>query len=109
MASSRRGANTPPFSSRGGGIIQADSAIVKVNIDQVILSGDSLQDFGDHSLKLVPFFQGRPGDSLVGVDVRQLPTGVLCDEVGVVADLGAVGVELVFRVGGHPAVCRHLF
>ena len=44
-----------------------------------------------------------------GVDVRQFPARVLGDEVGVVADLGAVGIELVRGVGGHPAVCRHFF
>ena len=62
-----------------------------------------------HPLELVPLLQGRPRDALVGVDIRQLPAGVLGDIVGVVPNLGAVGVELVFGVGGHPAVSRHLF
>ena len=62
----------------------------------------------EHPFEFIPLLQAGAGNALIGVDVRQLPTGVLGDEVGVVADLGAVGVELVFGVGGHPAVGRHL-
>ena len=61
----------------------------------------------EHPFEFIPLLQAGAGNALIGVDVRQLPTGVLGDEVGVVADLGAVGVELVRGVGGHPAVCRH--
>ena len=32
----------------GGGIVQADGAVVKVNVNQAVLPGDSLQNFGDH-------------------------------------------------------------
>ena len=75
------------------------------------------QDAGDlpgpavrqHPFELVSFFQAGAGNALVRVNIRQLPARVLGDEVGVVANLGAAGVKLILGVGGHPAVCRHLF
>ena len=73
------------------------------------------QDAGDlpgpavleHPFEFIPFLQAGAGNTLIGVDVRQFPARVLGDEVGVVPDLGAVGVKLILGVGGYPAVSRH--
>ena len=47
------------------------------------------------------------GDTLIGVNARQLPAGFPVDAVRVITHLRFVAIELFFLLGGYPAVGRH--
>ena len=62
-----------------------------------------------HPFEILSVLHAGTGNSLIGIDVHQFPARVLGDGVGIIPDLRAIGIELVFGIGGHPAVCRHFF
>lgn len=60
-----------------------------------------------HPLKLRALLDPGAGQSLVSVDVHQLPAVLLADVLCVAANLRHIRVQLIRRIGTDPAVRRH--
>lgn len=69
--------------------------------NQVDLSGQSIPD---HAVEAVPALGIDGADALIGVDLHEVPVGVLLNEPGVVIHLGFIGGELLFAVRGDTGV-----
>ncbi len=60
-----------------------------------------------HPPELLPLIRTGAGDTLIRIYIHQLPAGGVLDELGVMLDLGGVGMELILAAGTDPAVCGH--
>ena len=69
--------------------------------DQVDLSGKGIPD---HPVKAVAMFGVDGTDTLVGIDLHEVPIRIFPDEFGVIVHLGFVGSELFFAVRGDTGV-----
>ena len=67
----------------------------------------SFLTIGHQSIEVLSLCSLGSADAFVGVDVHQLHTLVIADEVGVVLYLSGEGVKLVAGVAGHTAVGSH--
>ena len=69
--------------------------------NQVDFSGKGIPD---HAVEAVPALGVDGADALVGVDLHEVPVGILLNEPGVVIHLGFIGGELFFAVRGDTGV-----
>ena len=72
--------------------------------DQVDLSGKGIPD---HPVKAVTVFGVDGTDTLVGIDLHEVPIRIFPDEFGVIVHLGFVGSELFFAVRGDTGISRY--
>lgn len=69
--------------------------------DQVDFSGKGIPD---HAVEAVPALGVDGADALIGVDLHEVPVGVLLDEPDVVIHLGFIRSKLFFAVRGDTGV-----
>ena len=58
----------------------------------------------NHPVEILPLFGGGGGESLIDVAVHIGPAGIPADQVPVVLDLVAQGVQLFVGLAGHPGI-----
>ena len=61
----------------------------------------------DHAVEVLPLFRGGSRQALVNVARHEDPVGVFPDEILVIGDLVAQGVQLLVAFRGHPGVEGH--
>ena len=69
--------------------------------NQVDFSGKGIPD---HAVEAVPALGVDGADALIGVDLHEVPVGILLNEPGVVIYLGFIGGELFFTVRGDTGI-----
>lgn len=61
----------------------------------------------DHLIEALSLLGVRAGDAFIGINLYELPFGVVLDILCVVIDLCLVGGELLVAVGGHTGIACH--
>ena len=58
----------------------------------------------DHAVEFITLFVARSGDTLIGIDTFEYPSGFGIDAFCVVLDLIFIAVELFLLLGGYSAI-----
>lgn len=72
--------------------------------DKVDLPGKGISD---HTIEAVPVLGVDGTDTLIGIDLHEVPIRIFPDELGVIVYLGFIGSELFFAVRGNTGISRY--
>ena len=91
-------------------LTDGDQAVDRISGKSADRLGDDEVDFPgegicDHLIENLAAFGVRAGNTLIGIDLDELPIVPLFDVLRVVVDLGLITGELFIAVGGNTSVC----